>query len=87
MENKMNIKRAYKGNPWTIRNHWFVVQAWDIGLNVENLSFKHAPLWIQIWDLPMHCISVTIGKQLRAQIGEAMDVVVYEFLDSGKPGK
>jgi hypothetical protein len=29
MDMEKDIQRALKGNPWTIRNFWFIVQQWD----------------------------------------------------------
>jgi hypothetical protein len=29
MDMEKDIQRALKGNPWMVRNSWFLVQPWD----------------------------------------------------------
>lgn len=83
----MDIKRIIKGNPWIIRNMWFVVQAWERGMNLETLEFNVVPVWVQMWGLPMHCLSVQMASQLGEQLGEVLEAGVYEFPDKAKAVK
>jgi hypothetical protein len=41
MESDTYLHRAVKGNPWTIRNSWFMVHYWDRKINPNNMDFKH----------------------------------------------
>lgn len=67
-----------------VRNCWFKVHQWDRFKNVDSLDFSHAPLWIQIWGLPLHCKSVSMGKQLGAQLGTVEDSAVYDYLEKAR---
>jgi hypothetical protein len=82
MDKEVDIQRALNGNLWIIRNVWFLVHAWNRNTNVSTLNFNQVPLWIQIWGLPLHCKSISMGQQLGAQIGTVLDTGLYDY-----PGK
>jgi hypothetical protein len=79
MDIDKDIQRALKGNPWMIRNSWFLVQSWDRQINPKNIDFHHAPAWIQIWGLPIHCKTVNMGKHIGSQLGKVEDVAIYDY--------
>jgi hypothetical protein len=79
MDNEKDIQRALKGNPWMVRNSWFLVQHWDRQINPSNLDFLHAPTWIQIWGLPIHCKTITMGRHLGSQLGKVEDAAIYDY--------
>ncbi|KAK2451970.1 zinc knuckle (CCHC-type) family protein [Trifolium repens] len=79
MDNEKDIQRALKGNPWMVRNCWFLVQLWDRQINPSNLDFLHAPAWIQIWGLPIHCKTAAMGRHLGSQLGKVEDAAIYDY--------
>ncbi|MCH91899.1 hypothetical protein A2U01_0012830, partial [Trifolium medium] len=79
MDLVQDIQRAVKGNPWLIRNSWFMVHTWDRKLNPSNIDFKHVPVWIQIWGLPIHCKTVIMGKHLGTQLGKVEESALYDY--------
>jgi hypothetical protein len=79
MDLEKDIQRALKGNPWMVRNSWFMVHLWDRQINPSNIDFQHAPAWIQIWGLPIHCKTVTMGKHLGSQLGKVEDAAIYDY--------
>jgi hypothetical protein len=84
MENEKDIARALKGNPWTIRNSWFMVQEWDREKDPKELAFQKVPIWIQLWGLPLHCKTIAMGKHIGAQLGLAEDSALYDFPDKAR---
>jgi len=44
MEKVADVNRIIKGEPWTIRNVWLKVYAWNKTTNIQDLDFKHIPL-------------------------------------------
>ena len=40
-----------------------VVRPWFKGFEEEEADFNIAPLWIQVWNLPVHWISKEVGKR------------------------
>jgi hypothetical protein len=79
MDLESEIQKALNGNPWVIRNCWFMVKPWDRRINPSDIDFKHAPAWIQLWGLPIHCKTVTMGKHLGSQLGKVEDSALYDY--------
>jgi hypothetical protein len=79
MDLESDIQKALRGNPWLIRNCWFMVHLWDRKINPSNIDFRHVPAWIQIWGLPIHCKTVTMGKHLGSQLGKVEDSTLYDY--------
>ncbi|KAK2444933.1 hypothetical protein QL285_015923 [Trifolium repens] len=84
MKNDKDIQRALKGNPWTIRNSWLMVQPWDRQKDPQDLEFHKVPIWIQLWGLPLHCKTIAMGKHLGEQLGLVEDAALYDFLDKAR---
>jgi hypothetical protein len=84
MDSDSDIKKAVKGNPWTIRNVWFSVQQWDRERNPKNIEFHKVPVWLQLWGLPLHCKTIAMGKHLGSQIGVVEDIGLYDFPDKAR---
>ncbi|WJX58345.1 hypothetical protein P8452_43810 [Trifolium repens] len=84
MKNDKDIQRALKGNPWTIRNLWLMVQSWDREKDPQNLEFHKVPVWIQLWGLPLHCKTIAMGKHLGEQLGLVEDAALYDFPDKAR---
>lgn len=81
MEKEEDIHRILKGSPWIVRNVWLVVHPWDRQVSPSSMNFAKVPLWIQLWGLPVHCKTATMGKALGSQLGEVLDSAVYELSD------
>jgi hypothetical protein len=84
MKNDKDIQRALKGNPWTIRNSWLMVQPWDREKDPKDLNFHQVPIWIQLWGLPLHCKTIAMGKHLGEQLGLVEDAALYDFPDKAR---
>jgi hypothetical protein len=83
-EKESDINRILKGEPWIIRNVWLKMHLWNMNTNIQELDFMHAPLWIQVWGLPLHCKTVAMGYQLGAQIGQVEESAIYEYPNNAK---
>jgi hypothetical protein len=84
MDMEGDIKRAIRGNPWTIHNVWLMVQQWDIDKNPNDIEFHKVPVWLQLWGLPLHCKTVSMGKHLGAQLGIVEEAAIYDFPDKAR---
>jgi hypothetical protein len=79
MDLERDIHKAIKGNPWTVRNSWFMVHLWDRQVNPINLDFHHAPAWIHIWGLPIHRKTVNMGRHIGSQLGKVEEAALYDY--------
>lgn len=84
MDKEQDLTRILKGNPWIIRNCWLVLHSWDRKINPSELDFSKIPLWVQMWGLPLHCRSICMGNQIGSQIGQVLDVGLYDYPDSAR---
>jgi hypothetical protein len=78
------ITRILKCEPWIIRNVWLKLHLWNRDINIQELEFQRAPLWIQLWGLPLHCKTVAMGLQLGAQLGTVEEAAIYDYPDNAK---
>ena len=46
--------RVLDGGPWIIDNQILVLSSWFAGIEEDYTAFNFAPLWIQVWNLPIH---------------------------------
>ena len=53
-----------KSGPWNFDNNQLLLCRWRKGLTVANISFTHAPFWIQVWGLPFEYMSKEAGKEI-----------------------
>ncbi|KEH24235.1 DUF4283 domain protein [Medicago truncatula] len=83
-EKEVDINRILKGEPWIIRNVWLKLYLWNRNTNIQELDFTHAPLWIQVWGLPLHCKTIAMGHQIGAQIGKLEEAAIYEYPNNAK---
>jgi hypothetical protein len=79
MNLEKDIQRIINGNPWLIRNSWFLVHPWDRKINPNNIDFLHVPAWIQIWGLPIHCKTANMGQHLGTQLGKVEESALYDY--------
>jgi hypothetical protein len=84
MEAESDLQRIVKGNPWIVRNNWLMMHPWDRKISPNNMDFKHVPVWIQLWNLPIHCKTTTMGKHLGGQLGKVDDVGLYDYPQKGR---
>jgi hypothetical protein len=43
------------------------------------MDFKHAQVWIQLWNLKIHCKTINMGKHLGTQLGRVEDAALYDY--------
>jgi hypothetical protein len=82
MDRKYDQERIILGNPWVFRNSWLIVKPWDRQMDLKNIDFNHAPVWIQMWGLPAHCKTREMGESLGSMMGTVETAELYEY-----PGK
>ena len=69
-------ERILMGGPWIIDNQILVLREWEARIEDKDKAFRLAPLWVQIWDLPIHWISKTAGRKIRSIFSEVREVII-----------
>nr|XP_027067658.1 uncharacterized protein LOC113693301 [Coffea arabica] len=78
-------ERIVNGGPWILDNQILVLSKWYGGIEDDPNVFRIAPLWVQMWSLPIHCISKEVGKKVGAVFRAVREVVIPQ--NGGKEGK
>ncbi|XP_071939973.1 uncharacterized protein [Coffea arabica] len=78
-------ERIIEGGPWIIDNQILVLRKWKVGIEEDEDVFSLAPVWVQVWNLPIHCLSKAVGKKVGTIFDEVKDVLIPQT--GGKEGK
>ena len=62
-----------------------VLNKWEGGSEENTEAFRFAPLWVQVWNLPIHWISKDVGKKIGKVFKEVKEVLIPH--SGGKEGK
>lgn len=69
-----------KGRPWFFDNQLLILHPWTEEVQWDAMSFTTSPIWVQVWHLPLHWLSIETGKKVGNLLGNTLDVLV---VDSG----
>ncbi|XP_027158430.1 uncharacterized protein LOC113760055 [Coffea eugenioides] len=83
--NKEDRDRIVGGGPWVMDNQMLVMKHWFEGIEEDISAFDLAPLWVQVWNLPVHWITKEAGWKIGYVFQEVKDVLVPQV--GGKEGR
>ena len=72
-------KRVIEMCLWSYEKHLVLIQDFKGELTLKEIDIRWAPLWIQIYNLPLKCRTKEIGWAIGSSLGLVMDVDVPEF--------
>lgn len=67
-EDECDRERVLEHEPWTYDKHLVVFEKVIANVPISSLSFQFTSFWIQIHDLPVHCLN----KETREAIGNSL---------------
>ncbi|XP_058211610.1 uncharacterized protein At4g02000-like [Rhododendron vialii] len=67
-----DLVRVTAGKPWFFNNSFLILTKWHV--DVQQLVFKHSPIWIQVWGLPLQFYSVEVGTKISKSMGEFLEI-------------
>ncbi|KAE9445234.1 hypothetical protein C3L33_22868, partial [Rhododendron williamsianum] len=67
-----DLVRVIAGKPWFFNNSFLILTKWHADMKVQQLVFKHSPIWIRVWGLPLQFYSVEVGTK----IGKSMKILL-----------
>ncbi|RYR36722.1 hypothetical protein Ahy_A09g041675 [Arachis hypogaea] len=74
---EIDMRRVLKGNPWMFRNSWLLIRKWERGANPAEMNFSRTEIKFQIWNMPEHCKTTTLGRKIAARVEEVMECNVF----------
>nr|XP_027076011.1 uncharacterized protein LOC113699853 [Coffea arabica] len=85
IQNSKDKDRIVEGRPCVINNQMLVLKRWAEGIEDDYKAFVTTPLWVQLWNLPVHWLSREIGRKIWGVFKEVRDVVIPQV--GGKEGR
>ena len=64
--------------PWNFEKQLVLIQEFNGELAPKDIEIKWAPFWIQIFNLPLKCMTKEIGWTIGSKLGEVMEVDVSD---------
>ncbi|KAK7831890.1 hypothetical protein CFP56_027016 [Quercus suber] len=80
-ENECDLERVLEHEPWTYDNHLVIFEKVLENVPISALPFKLTTIWVQIHDLPVHCMN----PATRDSIGNSLGTVL-QMTDSEEEG-
>lgn len=78
-------EKIVTGGPWVIDNQILVLKRWSEGIEEDYSAFMVAPLWVQLWNVPIHWLSKEVGKKVGSVFEGVSEVIVPQ--SGGKEGR
>lgn len=72
-----------QGQPWLFDNQLLVLYPWSDSLNRKMDYFNVFSVWVQVWNIPLHWLSVETGKKIGTALGTVSDVMLVEAGEGG----
>jgi hypothetical protein len=76
--NETNKKRVLEGRPWVFEGHLFAIEDYDGLTPPAKYLFDKAAFWVRMINLPLACMSLTVGNQIGSSMGQVEEVDVDE---------
>ncbi|CAN0837220.1 hypothetical protein LINGRAHAP2_LOCUS1738 [Linum grandiflorum] len=74
---------VYESQPWCFKNHIINLIPWETPSQDVFDHLQFMVLSIQLSELPPHCTTVQVGKELLAPVGEVISVALFTLRPNG----
>ena len=71
-------KKVMEMRPWSFEKQLMLMREFEGELIPKEIVLKWSPFWIQIYNLPLKCMTSGTGNAIGAKIGEVLEVDVPE---------
>ncbi|KAK6154992.1 hypothetical protein DH2020_009240 [Rehmannia glutinosa] len=70
--------RVLQGKTWSFDSQYILLREWNDDILAKVDSIHTVELWIQIWNLPYHWMSIETGKKIGSKFGKISDIIIPE---------
>jgi hypothetical protein len=67
-------RRVMEGRPWSYDRQALVLNDFDGKTTPSHMKFNHTPIWVQVHDMPLLCMTRGVGEKIGASMGELVEV-------------
>ncbi|KAK6141805.1 hypothetical protein DH2020_024455 [Rehmannia glutinosa] len=64
------------GKSWSFENQYLILREWYDNILDHVESFTSVDLWIQVWNLPYHWITMETGRKIGIKFENILDVLI-----------
>lgn len=69
-------RRVMEGRSWSFDRHILVLNEFDGTTPPPHMKFDHSPIWVQVHDMPLLCMTKRVGEKIGESMGVLEDVDV-----------
>ncbi|KAH0633124.1 hypothetical protein KY284_035910 [Solanum tuberosum] len=77
-KDKEGMNKVLFGTPWLYDKFLLNIQIWEPGLKSTSSIFNVCELWVQVWNIPLHWMSMDVGRKIGNALGGIVDIVIPE---------
>ncbi|KAK6138784.1 hypothetical protein DH2020_027470 [Rehmannia glutinosa] len=68
--------KVLKGKTWSFDSQYLVLREWTEELLANPEAFKKVEIWIQLWNIPFHWLSIDTGRKIGRKFGKIVDITI-----------
>lgn len=68
--------RVLEGRPWSYDRTILIMIEFDAKTPLSQMDFSSSPIWLQIHDMPLGCMSRGVGFKIGSSLGKVEDVAI-----------
>ena len=77
-EDKYDLQRVVEHGPWTYDKHLVIFERVQKNVPISDLHFQFTSFWIQIHDLPIHCLTLAVRESFGRSLGKLLHMTDSE---------
>ncbi|KAK6119862.1 hypothetical protein DH2020_046409 [Rehmannia glutinosa] len=70
--------RVRGGRTWSFDSQYIILRDWSEEVINNPEAFKTVELWVQLWNIPFHWLSVDTGRKIGLKFGKLKDIHIPE---------
>jgi hypothetical protein len=77
-DDETSREKALNNGPWDFNGSLIVMEKFMPNKIINDYSFKHIPIWVRAFGIPMGMMNMETGRLIGEQIGEFIEVDLDE---------
>ncbi|KAG5603331.1 hypothetical protein H5410_034701 [Solanum commersonii] len=73
---KESMDKVLFGTPWLYDKFLLNIQKWEPELKSTSSTFNVCDLWVQVWNIPLHWMSMDVGCKIGSALGGIVDIAI-----------
>jgi hypothetical protein len=69
-----DMRRVKEGRPWSFDRHILVLNDFNGCITQSKMDFTRSPVWIEIHDMPLLCMTKGVRTKIEETLGELEDI-------------